>query len=30
MAMKDWNNDWSIPVLNQEISIGMEEEAWKE
>jgi hypothetical protein len=23
MDIKDWNDDWRIPVLNQEIPIGM-------
>jgi hypothetical protein len=26
MAIKDWDDDWRIPVLNQEMPTGMEEE----
>jgi hypothetical protein len=25
MTIKDWDDDWRIPVLNQEMPIGMEE-----
>jgi hypothetical protein len=30
MAIKDWNDDWRIPVLNQEIPVGRVEEVGQE
>jgi len=30
MAIRDWNNDWRILVLNQEMPVDKEAEAGKE
>jgi hypothetical protein len=30
MAIKDWNDDWRIPVLKQEMLVDMEAKAGQE
>jgi hypothetical protein len=30
MAIKDWQDDWRVPILNQEMSTDKEAEAGKE